>query len=156
MDNDEQGWTVVSTKKPRKPKPLRGEVSENYDQAEQYPSFGGNPNQDWKEIRFYKRKSPPKEMVSRSNVMTDEQKRLAKIADAEDVGKLKKVKPELSKKIQDYRRVHKLTQAQLAQMLNIRVEVVNSYEKGTAQHEPSITNKFNQLMNRKSTKEENK
>lgn len=149
MSSDE-GWTVVTHKKPTKPKDKKskptGPVSESYNQAEGYPSFG---HQDWKDVTFRKRKPPPKVKKQREHIMSDEQRRLARIDHTDDVERLKKVKPELSRKIQEYRRAHRLTQTDLAKIMNLKVDVINSYEKGTAFHDPGITSKFHRVFNQR-------
>lgn len=145
--SDNEGWTVVNRSKPKKPKSQQkrayGPVSETYDHANQYPSFGDDHDRD---VVFRKRRPPPKVQVQRTHVMSDEQKRMARLANDDDVRKPKTVKPELSKKIRDYRQGQGLSQAELAQKLNVTVSVVNTYEKGTAIHDPKITSKFYRLF----------
>ena len=89
--SDEEGWTVVAPKQTKRSNKPRGALAESYDQAGNYPSFGGH--QDWKEIKFKKRRQPQKEKVLKTSnhVMTDEQKRMAKLDRAEDAVKQKLV-----------------------------------------------------------------
>lgn len=142
----DDNWTLVKAKPKRKPlKKLHGPISVNFETATGYPSFG---HQDWNNVKFYK-KSLQKSNINNHHNMMDEQKHMTKIADNDDIVKPKKVKPELSKKIARYRLDNKLTQVQLAHKINLHVNIVKSYENGSAIHNPAMTSKFYRLFQTK-------
>ena len=89
----DDGWTVVSAKKKTGKKKPSGPVSGNFQEAQNFPSFGGG-HQDWKEITFVKRNKPSTDNYQKQEkkyVMSSEQRRMSRLDRADDVFKNKKV-----------------------------------------------------------------
>lgn len=165
MSDDDQ-WTVVENKKKKdqiikqaqkkanraaalqqQSGNLSGPASASYNQGEAYPSF--HPaHQDWNDVVVRKRRPHPVKYRGPS----DQSRHLNKIDGETENFHHPRVKKSLSQKIQDYRRDHQLTQVQLAQKLNLKVEVVNSYEKGSAISDPQIISRFHRLLNQRERK----
>lgn len=63
---------------------------------------------------------------------------MAKLENETDVFEHEKVSSELKKQIQQARLAKKLTQAQLAQMINEKPQIINEYESGKAIPNPQV------------------
>ena len=83
--------------------------------------------QDWKPVIL--NKTPSLGSFSGSHVGRDPTK---KIEEATDVEKVQHIDSETRRKIIAMRNEKKMTQAQLAQKLNVDKSVINSYESGSA------------------------
>lgn len=139
-DQDDQEWTTV-VKNPKKTANHRRRVKALTN--DQTTTNGvGEPD-----VVFHRRGgSPKKTRVHRSTTSTDVSRHLAKIDNDTDVSELKKVRPELSRRIIEYRRVNNLTQVELAQKLNFKEDIVRNYENGSAIHDGPTTSKFYKLL----------
>jgi len=145
---DTNDWTIVSHKKDKlsSKSPNNQAISTSYDEGSNYPSFN---SQDWKEITF---SSKPKIHTTFKNLFkkkgpTNTQLNLNFIDNQTEPFKLKKVNKNLSKKMIEYRKIHNLTQIDLAMKLNVKLDIVNSYEKGTAIPDEIILNKIYRIIN---------
>jgi DNA-binding transcriptional regulator YiaG len=102
---------------------------------------GLNTNQDWQDF-IVKKKKP----TARRTQVSGEVIKKAKL-DAETEGFVhQRVKPELARKIQDYRRDNKLTQSELAHKLNVKDDIVRDYENGSAIPDGKILEKFHRFF----------
>ena len=104
--------------------------------------------QDWETVVL----SKPKNYVSGGNKsnkppvkLTDEQIRLNKLEN-EEIVEQKKVPLELRKKIQQARSGKKMTQAQLAQKVNVKQNVINDYESGKAVPDNALLGKLERAL----------
>jgi len=105
--------------------------------------------QDWKQITFRRPPKPVKELKQRTQIATSQQRHTAKIdreIDADNPSVLKKVTPQMSKRMIEYRSAKKMTQSQLGMATNLPVVTINSYENGSAIHEIETTQKINNYM----------
>ena len=73
-------------------------------------------------------------------------KNLAKLENETEVFEHERVSTELKKQIQQARIAKKLTQAQLAQMVNEKPQIINEYENGKAIPNPQILNKLSRVL----------
>jgi putative transcription factor len=73
-------------------------------------------------------------------------KNLAKLENETEVFEHERVSSELKKQIQQARIAKKLTQAQLAQMINEKPQIINEYENGKAIPNPQIMNKLSRAL----------
>lgn len=159
-DNEQQddGWTTVRYK-PRKPKNKSGQSdpnqsyqSQSYQQDDYSNSTYGQVStsfQDWKTVTLRKKPKPQKVLTQRSLLSTNKSRHMNKLDDAEDAQKLKRVSPNLSKKIRTYRAEHQLSQAELAQLMNITTNTLKEYESGKALNDMTTTQTINNFLNRK-------
>jgi putative transcription factor len=104
--------------------------------------------QDWETVVLSKPKNhssggsnPHKPPVK----LTDEQIRLNKLEN-EEIVEQKKVPLELRKKIQQARGAKKMTQAQLAQKVNVKQNVINEYENGKAVPDNALLGKLERAL----------
>lgn len=167
--NDEEEWTVVvqrsnkrkekkdnnnpndnPVQQPKKINRPQGPLKAHIDQGRSFISFG-HPVQDWDQVTFKGSQGSRKSMVTtkekRPQRLRDEARHLAKIDEETETFHHKRVSKDLSRKIQHYRTSNHLTQRELAQKLNLPVDVVQDYEKGSAIPDTLTTNKFNKLLN---------
>lgn len=146
--SDQEGWEVVVNKKKERRKsgsPNVGPLQTNISQGVSHL-----PHQDWDQIVVRKRKPRQTELVMAGpggRAGGDLARHEAKLDQDTNPSEPPKVRRSLSIKIQNYRRQHNLTQAELAQKLHLKTEVVSAYEKGTAYHDGRITSKFNRFIN---------
>ena len=75
---------------------------------------------------------------ARSGAARSHSAHLAKLEDSDDVYKHKTVSNELKKAITQARMAKKMTQKQLANAINERVEVIQDYENGKAIPNPQV------------------
>ncbi len=103
--------------------------------------------QDWETVVLSKPKNhssggkPDKPSIK----LTDEQIRLNKLEN-EEIVEQKKVPLELRKKIQQARGAKKMTQAQLAQKVNVKQNVINEYENGKAVPDNALLGKLERAL----------
>jgi len=147
---DREGWTTVQNRKAKNnrsngPKPVDYE----------FDSFDKADCQDWKPVVLQKRTVYPKKSVitpgsgyvtvatGRTGQPSDyDPRRQAKLANATDCGKIKRVGRETGIQLQQARAALKLTQKDLAQKMNVPLTVVSSWENGTAVHNGAMIQKF--------------
>ena len=104
--------------------------------------------QDWETVILSK---PKNHSSGGSNThkppikLTDEQIRLNKLEN-EEIVEQKKVPLELRKKIQQARSGKKMTQAQLAQKVNVKQNVINEYESGKAVPDNALLGKLERAL----------
>lgn len=85
-------------------------------------------------IGQFKHRDPPKQVYHKPKT------------DDEETFKIRTVKTNVTKKVIDYRRTNNLTQQQLAQKLNVKVDVIKQIEQGTLQNpNPRLLNKIQAL-----------
>jgi DNA-binding transcriptional regulator YiaG len=146
----------------------QGAVQAHINQGRNFISFGNSPNsppnsvlnsgrsqnvQDWNQVTFRggssssNRRAGPTTKEKRPPRGRDEARHLSKIDEETETFHHKRVSKSLSHKIQQYRTANHLTQKQLAQKLNLPVDIVQTYEKGSAIPNTSTINKFNKLIN---------
>lgn len=112
-----------------------------------------NTRQDWEPVIFRKRNgvgASARPIIEVQHRRTGEDKvvgaRLAKVdADTEELSHAR-VSVAVSKRIVELRLAKKLTQANLAQMVNEPLATVRSYENGTAIPTPAIKNKLARVL----------
>jgi len=124
-----------------------------------------NGGQDWDQVVLKKKKPTNSQLKDESavnnarrqgvavetvkkvaGVQTTTGKSAAKIdAETEDF-KIEKVSTELKKQIIQARTAKKLTQAQLAQLVNEKPSVINEYESGKAIPNPQILSKMSRVL----------
>lgn len=109
--------------------------------------------QDWEPVVFRKKKvnAPKKGAPGGTGVRkhTQSNKQTVsdiRIKDEDELPQLKTVSRSLSKQIQDARTTKKLTQKQLAQKINERVQVVQDYESGKAAPTNQILSKLRKAL----------
>lgn len=73
-------------------------------------------------------------------------KNAAKLENETEVFEHERVSSELKKQIQSARMAKKLTQAQLAQMINEKPQVINEYESGKAIPNPQVLSKMSRVL----------
>lgn len=139
-------WITVTRKSKHKKTPFsqNTEVSTPYNQGHDYLSL----HQDWNDITLSKKNVSTKNKVHftpNTNAIY-----LNNLDNQTDAFKLKHVDKALSKKIIDYRKVNNLTQVQLAHKLNLKLDIISSYENGSAIPNDLILNKFHRLLNKQS------
>ena len=83
---------------------------------------------------------------ARSGAARSNSAHLAKLEDSDDVYKHTTVDKSLSKAITQARMAKKMTQAQLAQAINERPQIVGEYESGKAIPNPGILNKLDRAL----------
>ena len=86
------------------------------------------PHQDWKPVEFHK---PifPKKTENTQPVVT---KKMKELLDNENIVTLPKITNELKSSIQQARLAKKMTQKQLASILNVTIKDIADYENGKA------------------------
>lgn len=146
-NNNSDDWTVVSHKKsnskPKSPSPNTSNHLQN---------ISNNPDQDWNNVVFHKNPSPKTNKSSYSSSVSTKKKPsnhvifLNNLDNQTDAFKLKKVNKSLSQKIINYRLSNNLTQIQLANKLNLKVDIIKSYENASAIPDDTTLNKFNRLL----------
>lgn len=96
-------------------------------------------HQNWKEVIVSKKKK-----VSRPNMsISNEEKKL--LSDEPELPK--KIEFTLSKRIQQGRANKNMTQKELARQLNIKPQVIQSYENGSVIPDKNILNKIFRILN---------
>ena len=98
-------------------------------------------HQDWKPVTFDKYKPPPKKPTISINKV-----------DKEEIGCIKRVGTALGKQIQQARLQKKMSQAQLANLINIKKQLMQQYENGKAKHDPNILQKLRKTLGVKLSK----
>ena len=97
-------------------------------------------HQDWKTIVFQTKQSPSSKKGKKNHTKeTTRVQKLEKLADQDQL-KHSSYSDELRKKIIDYRRQKKLSQKQLAQILNIPLKTIQDIETNRALYDPKINN----------------
>ena len=94
---------------------------------------------DWEPVVLKKHKPPPPRAPSRPRVESD------------DVGKIPTTTLELRKQIQNARIAKKLSQAQLAQQINEKPNVIQGYESGKAIPTTQVLQKLRKVLGVKLT-----
>lgn len=94
---------------------------------------------DWEPVVLKKHKPPPPKTNPRPKVET------------EDVGKIQTTTLELRKQIQNARIAKKLSQAQLAQQINEKPNVIQGYESGKAIPTTQVLQKLRRVLGVKLT-----
>ena len=107
-----------------------------------------NPHQDFKEIIIRNPSSQKNKVISSqpSVVISKVQKQLLN-DDGEESPKLKTFGKENGKLLQSARTARKLTQEQLANQINEKKNVINSYEVGNIVPDNKILNKLRRVLN---------
>jgi len=106
-----------------------------------------NPHQDFKEIILKNPSSQKNKIISSqpSVVISKLQKQL--LNDDEEGPKLKTFGKDNGKLLQSARTARKLTQEQLANLINEKKNVINSYEVGNIVPDNKILNKLRRVLN---------
>lgn len=101
-------------------------------------------HQDWNEVIFKKKKKPEE------NTVQYQGSALKRIDDETDAGRHNQVGHSLGKQIQTARIAKGFTkQSDLAKALNVRPDVIMSYESGKAIPDPNILQKLRRVLNTK-------
>ena len=112
-------------------------------------------HQDWKPVVFSKKPKVPvgttvtkvaKSSLNSNSVMPGTGK---KITDEDEIQKIPTVGNDIGKQIQVARCAKKLSQKQLAQMMNIQPQVVQQHENGKAIRNNSMLAKFERALGTK-------
>jgi len=140
--DDQDSWTTVAKPKKMFKKKNKGPASASYQQAKSYMSLDDNS------VTFRKKGTKEKKESVRKSKRGDvsESRRRAKIENETENFTLKKVDPELITKMKEYRRINHLTQQQLAQKINEKIDVISSYESGKAIPDGQVSGKLHQLL----------
>lgn len=144
VEENQGDWTVVEKKK-KIPK-QRGQVRMYVEQfVDGVPSYD---NQDWKEItlRKHNRSRQAKSKTRKTGVGKDVVRHQIKLDNETEDFNHKKVKPELIQKMLKYRRLHGLTQAELAHKINEKTEVISRYERGSIVPDSKVISKLYKLF----------
>lgn len=164
-NNDTQGWTVVNYQKPPKktptpkkyyPRPPPGlplpninnrptspvqPASVSFEQGSHYIPFEQKSRSVSNELRL----SGSGDQIPYST----KEHRGSKTEKNGESNHQRLVSKDLSRKIVQYRKNNSMTQQQLAIKLDIKLEVVQDYEKGTAISDKVANSKFHQLISKK-------
>lgn len=97
--------------------------------------------QDWKEVKFINKNSNKKETKKKINTNTGWNK-----VDKTEIESIKKIKLVTSRIISKKRTELKLSQKELANKLNIKPEVITSYENGKAIPNGHILNNLQKIL----------
>lgn len=104
--------------------------------------------QDWNNVVFTKKSKDTLEKEKKNKVkLSDEAIRLYKVENNDDNEKHKKIEHKHCQLIQKGRLAKKITQKQLAQKLNIDVNLISQYESGKAIPNRQILNKLSRELN---------
>ena len=168
-NNDTQGWTVVNYQKPPKktpaPKKYYPRSSPGLPPGLPHPSSNNRPTSPVQpaSVSFeqgshyipFEQKGCGGNGELRLSGSGDQipysvkEHRGSKTEKNGDSNHQRMVSKDLSRKITQYRKNNGITQQQLADKLDITLEVVQGYEKGTATSDKVINSKFHQLISRK-------
>ena len=111
-------------------------------------------HQDWKPVvingQGNKKMSQPDSKQNKSK-LTQEQVRLNKLDNETENFNIKKVDDNLKKAIQQGRAGKKMSQVQLANALNVKPDVIKSYENGTAIPDNRLINRMQRTLGVKLT-----
>lgn len=172
QETDDQGWTVVASKKkltkPKNKAKSGGGGSISYRQPtggfHQGQSGGGRGGggQDWNTLVLRKKpdyhtKAGKQRAIRQGNFTTVskgktgqnkgyDSRHMAKIDNETENFTLKTVDKKWSSKIQQARMAKGLNQKELAQKMNVTVDVVAKYEKGTAIQDGETLRKFQKVL----------
>lgn len=147
--SDDEGWTTVQHKK-NKPK------SKDHSYTPEYSS-------GWDDDTIIIRKKPDHSKVGKRIALREgnyttvatgkvgqrdnyDPRRMAKLDNATETGKLRTVTKDFARKIQQARSNQGLSQKELANKMNVPLTVVNQYEKGTAITDGATLQKFKNVL----------
>lgn len=94
-----------------------------------------NPHQNWKNIYFKKKKRKSTQVTH--NLDNDEATNMKDIY----------ISNQLKNEIKKARISHQITQKQLSDLMSVRIEVIQSYEDGTAIPKTSFIHKLQRTLN---------
>lgn len=149
-------WTTVKYKKQKAKK-----SNTNYYSQPTVNESTQNDFQDW-DTQVIQRRQPTRPKLSQSHLREGQYvslnkgiqnkatnydaQRMRKLDQEDETFRHKKVDRRFSLKVQQARLVRKLTQKQLAQKLNLPVDVITKYENGTAINDGQVTGKLKQFL----------
>tara|TARA_R100001163_G_C5068378_1_gene208533 strand:+ start:7834 stop:8367 length:534 start_codon:yes stop_codon:yes gene_type:complete len=125
-----------------------GAASASFNQGSHFIPFDRNNKtvQDWDGKVFRNKQKPQTTKEHRHKRTVDESKHLAKLENETETFRHKKVSHELRKKMTDYRSSHKMTQKDLALKLNLHLDIIKSYENGSAIPDNKVITQINRLI----------
>ena len=116
-----------------------------------------NPHQDWNTVIIHgknivsKNKKTTKKPKSKVNSNTTNDKNMRKLDDEQDSFKHERVSKKVTTAIMQGRMAKKLTQANLAAALSLKVDIIRSYESGKAIPNNLILTKMQKILGVKLT-----
>ena len=148
--SDDEGWTTVQYKKNKPKNP-------------NYSSYTPDKNSGWDDDTVIFRKKPDYSKAGKRKAIREgkyttvatgkvgqrdnyDPKRMTKLDNATDTEKLRTVTKAFSRKIQKARNSQGLSQKELASKMNVPLNVVNQYEKGTAIADGTTIQKFKNVL----------
>lgn len=102
-------------------------------------------HQDWKDVVIKRKKTKSTNLVKSTQIKQKNPNSVNIKLETEDIP-LKTISSELSQQIQKARLDKNMTQKQLAVAINEKVNIIQSYENGTAQPKYQIINKLSKVL----------
>ena len=151
---EESEWVTVKSKVKSNPKNTSRNRQQSFSNQQEYQNVT-NPGQDWKDVvlkKYTNTNKLTKADVRKGNFQIvrkkhqDQSQRLHKIDNETENLEHKKIDRKMSQNIQQARVERRLNRKELAQKINLKPDIIASYENGSAILDPIILRKIRNYL----------